>query len=316
MDQKELQNKIAEYYSKLPLKSQEIFSSMKWLETIQNLSATYGLNDEQKETLGTETTLVLLGIIHPEEYAEILQNELGLSRSMFENIMQTINTSILNPQREELTQTFQTNAEMSIEEKELDERFNKLPKELQQAIIDSNYHTVLYQIAQNEKLTIEQMGILEGLTTDIMLGTTRPEKFEDSLKQKLKLPPEKIALLVNAINEKILKTIRMKSMSVRSVHKESMASGREQQIGHNEAQVLQDAGISILNHPDLTTLEISAPKQTPTPTTPASPILAQKLANSFNIPATKTEHKLENMSKSAPKTYPPKADPYRLAPEE
>ncbi|MBP6883802.1 MAG: hypothetical protein KBC06_01025 [Candidatus Pacebacteria bacterium] len=331
MDQKELQEKIAEYYSKLPPKLQEAFSSMKWLETIQNVSSTYGLTDQQKETLGTETTLVLLGIIHPEEYEEILKTELGLSPSMFENIVQTINTSILNAQREELGEVFQANAETLVEEKELDERFGNLPQEIQQAIIDSNYHAVLYQIAQNEKLTVEQMGILEKLTTDIMLGVTHPEKFEESLKQNLGLSNEKVVLLVDEINNKILKSIRMKAMSASKTSKQSDTYNNDEQIDHMETKVLDDAGITILSGdnkqpsssilPNLVTPEISAPKQTPvpvpvTPTPQSAPILAQKLANSFNIPTTKTEHKLENISKSAPKTYPPKADPYRLAPGE
>ena len=71
----------------------------------------------------------------------------------------------------------------------------------------------------------------------------------------------------------------------------------------------------------------------PAPSTPPEPIkkeidsiLAQKLSNSFQIPAVKTEHSLENLTKtsqpsgasstpSTPTSYPPKSDPYRLPPE-
>ena len=309
MDQKKLQEKIALYYSKLPPKLQGVFSSMDWLETIKKISGKYSLNNQQIETLSTETTLVLLGIVHPEEYEGMLRNELGLSRSLFETILGEINASILDPFRAELTSTFQVNAGvLGGGEQKLDERFNKLPQEIQNAIIDSNYHAVLYQIAESQKLTVEEMGVLEKITTDVMLGTTRPENFEDSLRNNLKLPVEKIATLVEEINEKILKSIRMRTMSARSEHNEPERVFVEK-INQNEANVLEKAGIKI-TEPVLDALELNAPPKQP------APILDQKLAGSFQTPAVKTEHKLDNISKPARISYPPKADPYRINPDE
>ncbi len=46
------------------------------------------------------------------------------------------------------------------------------------------------------------------------------------------------------------------------------------------------------------------------------PLLAQKLTSSVQIPAAKTEHTLENITKTVPSSYPPKKDPYRLSPDE
>ncbi|MBY0376508.1 hypothetical protein K2P96_00860, partial [Patescibacteria group bacterium] len=60
---------------------------------------------------------------------------------------------------------------------------------------------------------------------------------------------------------------------------------------------------------DLTRTEIPAPAIISSP-------LTQKLSDTFKIPTTKTEHTVENISKPAPAAYPPKADPYRLPPEE
>ena len=111
MDQKKLQQQIAYYYSKLPLDAQNMFSSMKWLETLKVISIKYALNDKQIETLGTETTLVLLGIIHPEDYEETLVNELDLSIESVEKIFIEINESVLKPIRRELTRIFIENTE-------------------------------------------------------------------------------------------------------------------------------------------------------------------------------------------------------------
>ncbi len=64
MDKEELQKKIAEYYLKLPKEAQEVFSSMKWLETLKNICEKYSLDENQIKTLGIETSLILLGIVH------------------------------------------------------------------------------------------------------------------------------------------------------------------------------------------------------------------------------------------------------------
>ncbi len=53
------------------------------------------------------------------------------------------------------------------------------------------------------------------------------------------------------------------------------------------------------------------------------PILAQKLSGTFQNKVQETDHSLNNISKAptpeapkAPTSYPPKADPYRLSPDE
>src|SRR3989344_953416 len=102
MNKEELQQNIALFYSKLPPNAQALFSSMQWLETLKTISQKYGLNEKQIETLGTETTLVLLGIIHLVEYEEALTNELGLPRNSTDKMVQEIQESIIKEIRPEL----------------------------------------------------------------------------------------------------------------------------------------------------------------------------------------------------------------------
>ena len=78
MNQEELQKKIREYYAKLTPKAQEVFASLSWLETLKKIAGRHNLNEDQIQILGTETTLVLLGIISRDEYEKILNEELKL----------------------------------------------------------------------------------------------------------------------------------------------------------------------------------------------------------------------------------------------
>jgi hypothetical protein len=213
MDQEQLKQKIAEYFVKLPKEAQEVFSSMTWLETLKNISSKYNLNDGQMEVLGTETTLVLLGIVHTEEYQEILEKELNLPKETLEKIMGEIDENILKTVKSQLDEVFKSNTMSLAEEKyggerKLDEHFASLPKEVQEAINESGYQVALYEIAKNYKLTIEQMGILEEVTTKVMLNIIHPDKYEEELASKITIPREDIANLVKDVNEKILKTIR------------------------------------------------------------------------------------------------------------
>lgn len=88
------------------------------------------------------------------------------------------------------------------------ERFNNLQPEIQEAIMDSNYEKNLYDVGKKYNLTIEQMGELEFNTTLVMLGQTHPDDYNKELLEDLKIPEEKINLIVSDINEIVLKPIR------------------------------------------------------------------------------------------------------------
>ncbi len=208
MDQKELQEKIALYYSKLPPEAQKVFSSMTWLETLKTISQKHSLNDKQIEILGTETTLVLLGIIHLVEYEEIFTNELGLSENIAEKILNEIEESIIKPIRPQLITAFNENKKVEADEQpevgqKLDKRFEKLPKEIENIVEKSNYRAILYAITKGYNLTVTQMNILETAVDNLTVGIIHPDEFENYLESNLKLPSEIVRKIVNDINEEI-----------------------------------------------------------------------------------------------------------------
>lgn len=348
MDQVELQQKIAEYYAKLPPKAQESFSAMKWLDTLRTISQKYDLNENQIQSLGTETTLALLGIINMTEYEKNLVDELKLSKDKENDLLDEINTFILNPIRPELAQSYTANiselkeisntAKISNEQntvndivQKMDPRFKTLPPELQEIIKNSEYQSKLYEVGKENGLTIAQISKLEEIITNTILGTIHPEDFENKLSLSLNLPPEKNKTITNAINDRVLKEIRIALMN--TYKKENIKISNEEDI------ILKNAGFDIENEVKIeerdvvsesesemqkdisntsliktTTNTITTPKIEKTPS-----IMEQKMKGSYSLPSTSTVYDasaLTTKEDSKPQISSIKKDPYRLSPDE
>ena len=280
MNPQELQQKIAEYFLKLPKEAQELFSSMQWLETLKEISSKYNLSDEQMQTIGTETTLVLLGIIHAEEYVNILKKEIKIGEENLDKLLSEINEAIFKEIGPQLEETFYKNNGVDVKtENNLDERFDGLSKETKDAIESSNYQTKIYEIGQKHGLTIYQIGLLGEATLNVMLGTTLPNKFEESL-TNLNLSKEKTLELINDINEQILRKIREEL--VKNINKSKSGS-----ITNDELRIMN----SDKNN--------------------TKSMLEQKLSGVFKISKAETDHTLNNLSSDKKPNNIPKIDPYR-----
>ncbi len=213
MKPEELQQKISEYYEKLSPELQEAFSNMEWLEKINEIGKKYSLKDTELESLGIETTLVLLGILHIEEYEKNLGLEIKISKEEFIKMMAEIDEQIMKPVKLELTKTFHKNSKELVNNKhggqqKIDQRLNSLPEKLQEAIQQSNYQVKIYEIGQKYNLSIEDLGILEETATKTILGTINPSNFEKELKAKIKLEETKLNDFVDEINTSIFENIR------------------------------------------------------------------------------------------------------------
>jgi hypothetical protein len=297
---------------------------MDWLKTLEEISTKYALGEKQVQTLGTETTLVLLGIISLDEYEETLKKELLLSVESPEKVIEEIKNSVLNTTQPEIKEVFENNIKPQTPEEEkieqeLDVRFKNLPEKIKNIINESNYQMRLYNIAKDYGLSVTQMGTLEIIFVDLVTGAIHSDKFEESVRNSLKLPDEKTHAIVNDVNEKILKEIREKLMSPSKIEDEE-----------KDTDILRSAGIEIIPEK----LEINSPSPTRSrpleneSTTitlgrPASdgthPILTQKLSGVMKNPVVETDHSVENITKeektSGNRADVPKIDPYREIPE-
>ncbi len=201
------------------------------------------------------------------------------------------------------------NMEITLEE--IQKKFESLPENLKWAIMGANIDDKIIEIGQAQGLNVEQMGQLSLETHMVIFGFTKPEKFEESLRGSLKLPEEKTRAIVTAVNEKILKEIRKR---------EAENFGGEEK---NEEEIFNSAGIKIMS-PDSPEKEIKKTESTlGSKSEEIHPILAQKLSGYTKNEIVKTEHSLENITKTTTPPPPPAlntktgyaVDPYREKPE-
>jgi hypothetical protein len=213
MGETNLQKKIALYYAKLPPKMQEIFSKMEWLERLRGISMRYNLTEVQIQTLGTETSLVMLGAIHPDVYEQNLLSELAVPKNIAVRILEDLDLEVLKGWKGILAETYAENTRGVVNEvfgngQLLSERWSSLPKEMQEAIVSSNYQNTLLEIGKKNSLNIREMGGLDIVTTKMMLGTIHPEDYGAELAKAIGIPKEKGDAIAQEVNEKILKNIR------------------------------------------------------------------------------------------------------------
>ncbi|PIR68354.1 hypothetical protein COU49_01395 [Candidatus Nomurabacteria bacterium CG10_big_fil_rev_8_21_14_0_10_35_16] len=318
-----LQQTIKEELEKLPKENQEAIGSVNWVKISEEIGRKNNLLEEEINNLQVETLLILTGIEDFDLYALSIEREVGLSKSEAEKISKEVTEKIFDPILEKIPTEEQATPSASSENKntdnagdELDERFSGLSEGIRKIIVQSGYYTKLYVVAEENKLTVPQMGTLEEITTGVITNSIHPEDFEKMLVKNLGLPAGTVQKIVGEINEKILGPVREKMKEVYS-RPESSAYEIKPQIKKNVVKVIRPT--SEATDPLLDTMELK--EGNPTVDQKMQPILGQKLADSYKASTVKTDHSIENMTKDknvsrgAPKTYPPNADPYREIPE-
>ena len=220
------------------------------------------------------------------------------------------------------------------------ERFDTLPEAVKEAILSSQYTDTLIEIGKQYSLNVEQMGQLEQNTTLVMMGLIPTKDFESELTRELHLDKTRGSQIVKDINEKVFFRIRelLKLMNTPAGEEPSL----DEEIEEMPTPEPVKPKIPNMIMPQKT----KEPARSAFSTTDARPqdslqrvgqaggkthpILAQKLTDTFQAPATNTEHTLENLSKTKelpsgtstteipkkPTDYPKDKDPYRLSPEE
>ncbi len=102
----EIENIIKEQMKILPVEVIDVLASPAWTEKILNIGKKNGLNEEELGTLQLETSLVMLGLTHPDSYVEELKNHLKVSEIKTDNIVNEINRELSNGIREKLISIF------------------------------------------------------------------------------------------------------------------------------------------------------------------------------------------------------------------
>lgn len=96
MDNEEIKNSIIERFNSLQPEIQEAIMNLDYENNLSEIGKKYNLNIEQMEEFELNTTLVMLGQTHPDEYGDGLMEDLHLSKEKTEKIVLEVKEKILN----------------------------------------------------------------------------------------------------------------------------------------------------------------------------------------------------------------------------
>ncbi len=217
----------------------------------------------------------------------------------------------------------------------------ELSLETVNAISAVDWKTAILGMRNKHGYTFEQLSDLELETELALCGLVSPEDYPKELQKRMKISGSAVNELVKEMNnsvfkkirEELIKNIERKKVLVKNkesdeIKKEIFTSPRINIIPDApitpQIQIIQPEKLELTSKEK--PIENTVKKiETPEPIQPldlskksetAHSIVMQKLSGSLQIPIAKTEHSLENLTKATPSSYPSKADPYRLSPDE
>ncbi|MFH1201102.1 MAG: hypothetical protein V1484_02110 [bacterium] len=173
----------------------------------------------------------------------------------------------------------------------------QLPEDTQNAISAVDWKAVILGMRGKRGYSFEQLGDLEIETELLLCGLLNPENYSKELEKRMRLSKTEVNDLVKEMNSLVF--TKIKENLIKNIERKKIFA---EQTPVNEIIPASPASGS-------EKLE----------SMPPPPILAQKLSDSFQVPIVKTEHTLENITKS-PNTdsgivKSPGIDPYRETPD-
>jgi transcription elongation factor len=96
---------------------------------------------------------------------------------------------------------------MNEEDKLIQEQFQKLPPELQQAINAVPWKAAVKEVASSNNLTQEKAEILERETMFILYGFENPDDYIKNMMREVQINEEIAAKIAGEVNEKVFKVI-------------------------------------------------------------------------------------------------------------
>lgn len=176
---------------------------------IKELATKYNLNEEQSKNIDYYVTLSIIGLLREGLLSETITTELKISPETSARISSDLKSFVFDVIQNKITETQERIDILSKEETEIiDPRFESMPDDVKEAIVLSNWKEILYKISADNKLNIEQMGILEDITVRTMKNEINPDKYEEEVTAKINVDKEKIEAIVKEVSEKIFQEIR------------------------------------------------------------------------------------------------------------
>lgn len=194
----------------------------------------------------------------------------------------------------------------------------ELPLDTVNAIDSVDWKAVILGMRTKSGYTFEQLGNLEIETELVLCGLLSPADYPKELEKRMQIPKAQANELVNEMNDSVFKKIR-EELVKNAERKRIFAS----KIQKNSPLEEYPAGGGGQIYPPRSDVHRSTPQEgnkLPIPEKlelETHPIVAQKLAGSFQTEKVETDHSLGNLSSSNTISVPikPKIDPYREIPE-
>lgn len=116
MDDNEIEKILREQIKKLPKEVVTFISSTDWGSEANEIGSLYNLSNEELFTFKQEITFVLAGLIHPDEFKEVLEQEAGIEGTVLEELVTNVEKKIFSPIRPALVEFFEKEALKSAED--------------------------------------------------------------------------------------------------------------------------------------------------------------------------------------------------------
>lgn len=110
----ETENVFKEQLSKLPKEVIAFLSSANWSGDTDEIGSLYNLSGEELVAFKREVTLVLAGLVHPDEFREVLEQEVGIAGAVLDEIVKSVETKIFAPIRPALIEFLKKEDEKEI----------------------------------------------------------------------------------------------------------------------------------------------------------------------------------------------------------
>lgn len=95
-----------EQREKLPKEVLSFISSTNWDTDVKEIGSLYNLSQEELADFKREIILVLVGIVHPDEFTKALEQEVGIKGAVLEAIVAAVEQKIFAPIRPALIEFF------------------------------------------------------------------------------------------------------------------------------------------------------------------------------------------------------------------
>ncbi|MBP7831874.1 MAG: hypothetical protein KA028_02560 [Candidatus Pacebacteria bacterium] len=130
------QKLIEDRLAQLPPYIKTALANINWAPEILSIGKKHGLHVDEMGTLQTETVLVLVGLVHPNEYASNLAHELHVPKDKIDGIVADVNERILKTIRQSLIEFIENennqeaifhNTGIDLEAEEVPDMHNEMP---------------------------------------------------------------------------------------------------------------------------------------------------------------------------------------------